>query len=90
MKKIVAATVALVAIALCTSCAVRVSEIDKNSSYYSTIIRGSETHNFVVLANQNEQIIELQKKILETQEKSIEVQEKIIENQEKILELLQR
>ena len=76
MKKIKKITVILVAIVLCTSCAVRTNEIDTKSDFYNTIYRGRNTHNFLVLANQNEQILKNQ--------------EKIIENQEKIIELLQR
>lgn len=70
MKKLVLAVATVI---LFSSCSVRLYEEEKTDPYYNTIHRGMETHNFVVLSNQNEQILANQKKILENQEKIIQL-----------------
>lgn len=70
MKKIL--TVLLVSLTvLITGCAARISEDEKNSDYYNTVYRGKETHNFIVLNNKLD-------KVLENQELTIKNQEEIM------------
>lgn len=68
MKKIL--TVGLIAVALgtLTSCEVNLTESQKDSDYYNTIFRGRELHNFIVIYNQNEKILENQELIIKNQE----------------------
>lgn len=70
MKKIL--TVLLVSLTvLITGCAARLSEDDKNSDYYNTVYRGKDTHNFIVLNNKLN-------KVLENQELTIKQNEEIL------------
>lgn len=73
MKKII--FVSIFAAIVFTGCAIRLSDRQSDSDYYNTIRRGMTLHNFVVISNQNEQILENQKKILENQEKIIKLLE---------------
>lgn len=73
MKKII--FVSIFAAVLFTGCAVRLSDRQSELDYYNTIHKGLTTHNFVVLSNQNEQILKNQEKILENQEKIIKLLE---------------
>ena len=67
MKKIL--TVLLVSFTvLITGCAVKLSEYDKNSDYYNTVYRGKDTHNFVVLDNKLDEVLENQELIIKNQE----------------------
>ena len=67
MKKILA--VLLVSgTMLITGCAVKLSEYDKNSDYYNTVYRGKDTHNFVVLDNKLDKVLENQELIIKNQE----------------------
>lgn len=67
MKKIL--TVLLVSgIVLITGCSVRLSEYDKNSDYYNTVYRGKNTHNFIVLNNKLDKVLENQEIIIKNQE----------------------
>ena len=63
MKKIF--IISLVAeIILIAGCSVRLSEHDKNSDYYNTVYRGKDTHNFIVLNNKLDKILENQEEIM--------------------------
>ena len=67
MKKILA--VLLVSgIVLITGCATRLSEDEKNSDYYNTVYRGKDTHNFIVLNNKLDKILENQELIIKQNE----------------------
>lgn len=67
MKKIL--TVLLVSFTvLITGCASRLSEDDKNSDYYNTVYRGKDTHNFIVLNNKLDKVLENQEIIIKNQE----------------------
>ena len=67
MKKIFVVLLAA-GIVLITSCAVKLSEYDKNSDYYNTVYRGKDTHNFVVLDNKLYKVLENQELIIKNQE----------------------
>lgn len=67
MKKIL--TVLLVSLTvLITGCAARLSEDDKNSDYYNTVYRGKDTHNFIVLNNKLNKVLENQELIIKQNE----------------------
>lgn len=67
MKKIL--TVLLVSgIVLITGCALRLSEDEKNSDYYNTVYSGKETHNFIVLNNKLDKVLENQELIIKQNE----------------------
>jgi hypothetical protein len=67
MKKIL--IISLVAVlALFTSCISRLSEDEKNSDYYNTLIRGAVYHNQIVLLNQDQKILENQELIIKQNE----------------------
>lgn len=67
MKKIFVVLLAA-GIVLITGCAVKLSEYDKNSDYYNTVYRGKDTHNFVVLDNKLDKVLENQELIIKNQE----------------------
>ena len=62
---------------LITSCSVKLSEDNKNSDYNNTIYRGRETHNFIVLDNKLDKVLENEKIIIEQNEEIL----KILNNQ---------
>jgi hypothetical protein len=67
MKKIL--IISLVAgLALLTGCTSRLSEYEKNSDYYNTLIRGAVYHNQIVLLNQDQKILENQELIIKQNE----------------------
>ena len=67
MKKILA--VLLVSgTMLITGCAARLSENEKSSDYYNTVYRGKDTHNFIVLNNKLNSVLENQELIIKNQE----------------------
>lgn len=67
MKKIL--VVLLVSgIVLITGCSVTLSEYDKNSDYYNTVYRGKDTHNFIVLNNKLNKVLENQELIIKQNE----------------------
>ena len=49
---------------LIAGCSVRLSEYDKKSDYYNTVYRGKDTHNFIVLNNKLDKILENQEEIM--------------------------
>ena len=64
-------------IALITSCSVKLTENEKSSDYNNTIHRGMSTHNFIVLDNKIDKILENEKIIIEQNEEIL----KILNNQ---------
>ena len=67
MKKILVVLLFL-GIVLITGCAARLSENDKSSDYYNTVYRGKDTHNFIVLNNKLNSVLENQELIIKNQE----------------------
>lgn len=67
MKKILAVLLVSGAV-LITGCEVRLSENDKSSDYYNTVYRGKDTHNFIVLNNKLDKVLENQELIIKNQE----------------------
>ena len=63
MKKIFIISL-VVGIILIAGCSVRLSENDKKSDYYNTVYRGKDTHNFIVLNNKLDKILENQEEIM--------------------------
>ena len=67
-------TASLVAgLTLITSCSVKLSECEKNSDYNNTIHRGMPTHNFTVLDNKLDKVIENQERIIKQNEEILKV-----------------
>lgn len=62
MKKLVLVTLTSL---MLTGCSVHLSEAQKNSDYYNTIVCGQQTHNAVVICNQTKKILKNQKIIIE-------------------------
>ena len=77
MKKIFMVASLAAGLTLITGCSVTLSECEKNSDYNNTIYRGRKTHNFIVIDNKLNKIIENQER-------------KIIEQNEKILKILNK
>ena len=75
MKKVIAVISMVAAVTILSSCSVRLYEEEKDMTYYNTIYRGRTLHNFIVIHNQNEKILENQEKILANQEKIIQLLE---------------
>ena len=72
MKKILAVLLVSFTV-LITGCAARLSEDDKNSDYYNTVYRGKDTHNFIVLNNKLDKILENQELIIKNQEEIMKI-----------------
>lgn len=53
---------------LIAGCAARLSEDDRNLDYYNTVYRGRHTHNFIVLNNKLNSVLENQELIIKNQE----------------------
>ena len=78
MKKIFMTASLVAGLTLITSCSVKqLSENEKNSDYNNTIYRGRETHNFRVLDNKLNMVIENQEYIKKQNEEML----KILNNQ---------
>lgn len=74
MKKIFMTASLVAGLTLITSCSVKqLSENEKNSDYNNTIYRGRETHNFIVLNNKLDKVIENQEHIIEQNEEMLEI-----------------
>ena len=67
MKKILVVLLVSV-IVLITGCAARLLENEKNSDYYNTVYRGMDTHNFIVLNNKLNSVLENQELTIKNQE----------------------
>lgn len=77
MKKIFMTASLVAGLTLITSCSVKLSEYEKNSDYNNTIYRGRNTHNFIVLNNKLDKVIENQERIIKQNEEML----KILNNQ---------
>lgn len=77
MKKIFMTASLIAGLTLITSCSVKLSEYEKNSDYNNTIYRGRETHNFIVINNKLDKVIENQEHIIKQNEEML----KILNNQ---------
>lgn len=77
MKKIFMVASLVAGLTLITSCSVKLSECEKNSDYNNTIYRGRNTHNFIVLNNKLDKVIENQERIIKQNEEIL----KILNNQ---------
>ena len=77
MKKIFMTASLVAGLTLITSCSVKLSECEKNSYYNNTIHRGMTTHNFTVLDNKLDKVIENQERIIKQNEEIL----KILNNQ---------
>ena len=73
MKKIFMVASLAAGLTLITSCSVKLSEDNKNSDYNNTIYRGRETHNFIVIDNKLDKVIENEKIIIEQNEEILEI-----------------
>lgn len=60
-------------IVLITGCAARLLENEKNSDYYNTVYRGMDTHNFIVLNNKLDKVLENQEIIIKNQEEIMKI-----------------
>lgn len=73
MKKIFMAASLVAGLTLITSCSVKLTEDNKNSDYNNTIYRGRETHNFIVIDNKLDKVIENQEHIIEQNEEMLKI-----------------
>ena len=73
MKKIFMTASLVAGLTLITSCSVKPPENEKNSDYYNTIYRGRNTHNFIVLNNKLDKVIENQERIIKQNEEMLEI-----------------
>ena len=74
MKKIFMVASLVAGLTLITSCSVKqLSENEKNSDYNNTIYRGRNTHNFIVINNKLDKIIENQEHIIEQNEEMLKI-----------------
>ena len=79
MKKIFMAASLVAGLTLITSCSVTLQECEKSSDYNNTIYRGRNTHNFIVLNDKLDKILE-----------NLENQEQIIKQNKEMLEILRK
>ena len=73
MKKIFMVASLAAGLTLITSCSVKLTEDNKNSDYNNTIYRGRETHNFIVINNKLDKVIENQEHIIKQNEEMLEI-----------------
>lgn len=73
MKKIFMTASLVAGLTLVTSCSVKLTEDNKNSDYNNTIYRGRETHNFIVINNKLDKVIENQERIIKQNEEMLEI-----------------
>lgn len=73
MKKIFMTASLVAGLTLITSCSVKLSEYEKNSDYNNTIYRGRDTHNFIVINNKLDKIIENEERIIKQNEEMLEI-----------------
>ena len=64
MKKIFMVASLAAGFTLITGCSVKLTEDNKNSDYNNTIYRGRNTHNFIVINNKLDKILENQEQII--------------------------
>ena len=73
MKKIFIVASLAAGLTLITGCSVKLTEDNKNLDYNNTIYRGRNTHNFIVLNNKLDKIIENQEHIIEQNEEILKI-----------------
>ena len=73
MKKIFMVASLAAGLTLITSCSVKLTEDNKNSDYNKTIYRGINTHNFIVIDNKLDKVIENQERIIKQNEKILKI-----------------
>lgn len=73
MKKIFMTASLVAGLTLITSCSVKLSEYEKNSDYNNTIYRGRDTHNFIVINNKLDKIIENEECIIKQNEEMLKI-----------------
>ena len=73
MKKIFMTASLVAGLTLITSCSVKLSECEKNSDYNNTIYRGRDTHNFIVINNKLDKIIENEERIIKQNEEMLKI-----------------
>ena len=73
MKKIFMVGSLVAGLTLITSCSVKLTEDGKNSDYNNTIYRGRNTHNFIVINNKLDKVIENQEHIIEQNEEMLKI-----------------
>ena len=73
MKKIFMVASLAAGLTLITSCSVKLTENEKSSDYNNTIYRGRNTHNFSVINNKLDKIIENQEHIIEQNEEILKI-----------------
>ena len=73
MKKVFMAASLAAGLTLITSCSVKLTKNEKNSEYNNTIYRGMPTHNFSVINNKLDKIIENQEHIIEQNEEILRI-----------------
>lgn len=73
MKKIFMTASLVAGLTLITSCSVKLTEDNKNSDYNNTVYRGRETHNFIVINNKLNKVIENQEQIIEQNEEMLKI-----------------
>lgn len=73
MKKIFMIASLAAGIALVTSCSVKLTENEKSSDYNNTIYGGKHTHNFIVIDNKLDKVIENQERIIKQNEEILKI-----------------
>ena len=73
MKKIFMTASLVAGLTLITSCSVKLPENEKNSDYNNTIYRGRNTHNFIVINNKLDKVIENQEQIIKQNKEMLEI-----------------
>lgn len=73
MKKIFMVASLAAGLTLITGCSVKLTEDNKNSDYNNTIYRGRETHNFIVIDNKLDKVIENQEHIIKQNEEILKI-----------------
>ena len=73
MKKIFMVASLAAGLTLITSCSVKLTEDNKNSDYNNTIYRGRNTHNFIVIDNKLDKVLENQERITKQNEEMLEI-----------------
>lgn len=73
MKKIFMTASLVAGLTLITSCSVKLSEYEKNSDYNNTIYRGRNTHNFIVINNKLDKVIENEERIIKQNEEILKI-----------------
>ena len=73
MKKIFMVASLAAGLTLITGCSVKPTEDNKNSDYNNTIYRGRNTHNFTVIDNKLNKVLENQEHIIKQNKEILEI-----------------